>query len=101
MKKSTKSKTPALDLIKKGWTQKTYARNVDGNPVPSQSSIAVCFCSVGALIHAYPNSKDFENAYNKLANAIGLQKDDAISLWNDDPNRTYTEVIQAFEKAQI
>lgn len=47
------SKTPVLDLIKKGWTQKEYARNSDGNPVRSKDPNAVSWCALGALLASY------------------------------------------------
>lgn len=39
----------ALIEDKSNWTQKTYARDCNGDSVPAINSEAVCFCSVGAI----------------------------------------------------
>jgi hypothetical protein len=41
------------DLLEKGWTQRTCARDQHGTPVPSLSADACQFCLMGAHSAAY------------------------------------------------
>src|SRR5581483_4767239 len=66
----------AADYIdKRGWCQN---RLHDGEKV----------CAVGALIAVSPDLKVVNTAHEKLIEQVG----EPITLWNDAPNRTATEV---------
>jgi hypothetical protein len=97
----------ALEVIRSGWTQDSFARNKAGEPVDWDSPDAVYFCSEAAILKAYSTKLDSEGkpvfgaaagAIFKLACAIGRQSKD-IAYWNDTHARE--EVIAAFEKAAI
>jgi hypothetical protein len=88
----------AIDYIRKGWTQQVYARDVNGSCARDNSS-AVAWCSLAAILNVYDeNSETLSNALMKLRIIIGHWD---IVRWNDAPERTHQEVIDAFERAGI
>lgn len=92
----------ARALIEKGWTQAAYARGKSGRSAVPSSRAAVCFCAVGALAAAsrkkYPNSA-IEGIRELSLSVGGDGYETAILEWNDAPERTQAEVIEAFRKA--
>ena len=91
-------------LIDKGWCQRAAARDVQGWPVLSDDSQAVCYCSTGAIHKAMArhNINSIDNA-TMTAKAIQylsykLPKDRLVR-WNDQPRRTKQQVLDRFEKA--
>jgi Fe-S-cluster formation regulator IscX/YfhJ len=64
---------------------------------------ATCFCVIGAIAYIYGDEygsvtmKCFDMR-KKLELIVGTH---AIVNWNDDPNRTHTEVLEAVRKAGI
>lgn len=92
------TETPALDLIRKGWTQKISARNNDGLPVHPEDNRAVCWCSIGAINRAYADFSGRNWALEKLSLVID---DINIMGWNDQPFRTHDQVIKVFEQAGV
>lgn len=42
----------AIELLEKGWCQRAFAKDQDGNQVPVDSPDACTFCTLGALIRA-------------------------------------------------
>ena len=93
----------AQSRIRQGWTQNTSARDVDGNPCMSQSSKAVCWCTLGALSAAKVRDlpEDVRTiVYRSLevaVKAFGGPSDTA--RWNDEPHRTKEDVIEVFDEA--
>jgi len=81
----------ARALIERGWTQGDFARDGEGNPARIDR-YAACFCAVGALVavDAEPEATPF------LRDALGVC---SISFWNDAPERTHAEVVEAFRRA--
>ena len=100
-----KSKTPALDLIRKGWCKKSLAKKSNGRATLVESPDAVSFCSIGAIRKAYPiNRKYFamiRRFHKVMIGSAVITSWNAISSWNDHPKRTHEEVIAAFQKAKI
>ena len=87
----------ARKLIEQGWTQGTYARDANGEDVDATDDRAVCWCSYGAIVRAY--DEDFEAAEaarDVLRAAVGTKY---AASWNDAPERTQAEVLQAFDDA--
>lgn len=83
----------ARALIEKGWCQTTYS---DGDG----------FCPVGAInqvIHGNAENDEttaaWANAVLALEGAIGRDAYIGLPNWNDAPERTQAEVIEAFRKA--
>lgn len=81
------------------WTQKEYARDQDGNGLWPWEEGAVCFCAMGALEKAAGGSEFSVEAHraNKYLNKVNR---DFTFNWNDAPNRTHAEVLEAFRRAE-
>lgn len=84
----------ARALIERGWTQEEFARSKTGRTVKTNSPQAVCWCAYGALIQVDGES----DAYPWLCKAIDPEGD-MVTRWNDAPERTQAEVLEAFDKA--
>ncbi|MFD8117055.1 DUF6197 family protein [Streptomyces microflavus] len=94
----------ALEVLERdGWYQGNYCA---GSPREDDSGKPVC--ALGALNRATfgnawgarageacHSSEARERAHNRLFAAIG----GAIPTWNDDPGRTYEDVVLTFKKA--
>lgn len=99
----------ARELISKpnSWTQRTFARDAEGMPVISQSTQAVCFCSMGAIQRASTelNPMRWEivhaeaHALNALVNSIPDAFFGDIVVFNDSYNTDQNHVLAAFDKA--
>jgi hypothetical protein len=89
----------AMELIEKGWTQRAFARDRDGRKVLASDPRACKWCIGGAIYLAYPDQTAWLEAVAKLRKVIG---DIALpTWWNDAPERTHEEVIEACRKAGI
>jgi len=89
----------ARELIVRGWTQKTYARNADGRAVPYGGPGACSWCMSGAVKEANcadPDDLEVTYAFRFLKTATG---GDPIAPWNDEPSRTKEGVLAAFDIA--
>ena len=85
----------AREKIEHGWTQKTYARSVDGDGVVYNSPEAVCWCSIGAICAIENRSSAADWAINILAEVVETSPS-RLTEWNDAPDRTQDEVLIAF-----
>lgn len=85
--------------LEKGWTQGTFARDKDGNPVNEYNSSALCWCASGAISAAFPMSYEIDLAV-KLTKEIEKITKTKIVLWNDDEDRTHEEVIYIVREAE-
>jgi hypothetical protein len=90
----------ALELIRQGWTQHTFARDENEKAVRFTDPNAVKWCSTGAIGAVYPGTREYISAIEKLMQWLPTEVF-SISFWNDAPERTHAEVISAFEKAGI
>lgn len=81
--------------VEKGWCKKTF-EDKQGN-----------VCALGALgyrhdtggVH-YPDPVR-RKAGNKLAKLVGVNYFGDIAGWNDNPNRTYQQVKDVFDRALL
>lgn len=85
-------------LLRKGWTQGTYARTVDNYCCASWSKDGVQFCLVGAQRRAANDLKAFgqtNRTLSLIAKCADLKSDDegAITKYNDVEGRKKSEVI--------
>jgi len=80
--------------VAKGWTQKVFARDSDGNEAKADGPNACRWCAEGAISFG-PGAL---NALILLECAIGGP---GVVRWNDTPGRTQAEVISAFDRAII
>jgi len=85
----------ARALIERGWTQHQYARGKGRRRARPNGKAATCFCALGALHKAY-GIDDYDSS---PAAAVLRQVVGPIPQWNDDPERTQTDVVEAFERA--
>ena len=85
----------ARALIEKGWTQGVMARGKSGRAVSVRGNSAVCFCASGA-IDRVATWDGYSVVAVALRAAIGGLN---IPCWNDAPERTQAEVVQAFKEA--
>lgn len=99
MKTTKEILAEARELIAKGWTQGTPARNADGDDCGVYESEAQCFCSLGALWRAAGGIGVAVDAANALRAGATGSLASSISFWNDAPGRTQAEVLAAFDKA--
>lgn len=81
------------------WTRHYYARNKYGDP-SSDIQRGTCWCAIGALLKV--------RGVNSLIEVYGLQKDVnyldqaarcRVSVFNDDPDTTHTDILRLFDKA--
>lgn len=90
------------------WTKGEYARNKEGFKVADSSDHACQYCAVGSLwrasgfLRGEPDSDPVkgdlvDRACSVLLEAIGKKK--GLSVWNDLPETTHQDVINAFDKA--
>jgi hypothetical protein len=87
----------AKALVAKGWTRGDWAKDAQGEPVFEREPEAVCWCASGALFAAseagFASAGVLHDVFSQ-ANEI-----ETISVWNDAPERTQSEVLAAFDKA--
>jgi hypothetical protein len=80
------------------WTKEVLARDSKGNSTHPDSPEAVCWCVKGALRKCYPNYDDWRVAYDRLREAKNFG---SIVSWQDDPETTYEEIIEALKLADV
>ena len=89
--------TFARDLLTKGWTQGTLARDADGVKTDHQGEDVACFCAMGACCRA---RDEFEVSGSELMRRVDEQSHDVnIVAFNDIEGRTQAEVVEVFDKA--
>lgn len=76
-------------LNRETWTQGVYARDADGKQVSVNSTMAVKFCLIGALVRCYPDDRTdlYEQLYGRLGN-----RELTLTGWNDYPDRKWEDV---------
>jgi len=90
-------KISELLLKPERWTQKYYARDRQGLPVPATSENAICWCLHGAIRRCYPNTENM--VYSKVAAKTTEQYNCGPIAFND--NATYEEVISLVKEMDI
>jgi hypothetical protein len=83
------------------WTKGKAARNENGKRVKLTSHKAQCWCVSGAIGRIYANVWDKKRSLERLAAAAGVPHRHFIAGWNDAPERTHAEVLEAVRKAGI
>jgi hypothetical protein len=93
------------------WTQGVYARDSRGKPCKPWESIAKKFCLVGAARATYGDNKaDYMTALRRMCKAAGFTCDELSDrdsleidlIWfNDDCSRTFEEVREVIEQADV
>lgn len=93
----TTSKTPAADLLEKGWCQSNCATNKSGMPIEFWFEDACRFCALGAIWRSYAP----QDSSRDRVTALLLAKVGKIHAWNDKPGRTQQEVVEAVRAAEL
>ncbi len=88
-------KIKELFTAPENWTRGAFARNEKG--APSSFDAAKSFCLVGALLYCYPSDKQRDRAREKMKSLIPC----GLMDWNDDPKRTFEEVKEMVNKADV
>lgn len=85
----------AAEVVERGWTQGTFARNAGGYEVQPTALYAVCWCALGAISRVTNEEPGLdEHATDALSEYIN----GAIGAWNDEPDRTAAEVAAAMRE---
>ena len=85
----------ALELVRKGWTQRANARDASGNAVSPIGTEACCWCLDGALLVASDSALEYLQASISVSEALGGK---GYIGWNDTPGRTQDEVVSLLER---
>jgi hypothetical protein len=88
----------ALIADERRWCRRAFARGWGGIPVPLQSAAARRFCAVGAVLRA---GREFGVPINHAHRALEWQTVRPVQDWNDDPVRTHSDVLAAFDAAIV
>lgn len=92
----------ARELLASGWTQGCWARDADGFPVAFDDPKATCWCITGAVwkgVGGEPSGRD-NPVIGLLRDELDeLNEDAGIPEWNDDPDRTLSQVLSLVDSA--
>lgn len=82
------------------WTQGTYARNAEGEPVGVFADAAVCWCAVGAIDRAAEVLiPDFDVNPRLPLQSVLYKRYGEIGITNFNDRHTHAEVLAAFDAA--
>ncbi len=85
------------------WTQGTYAQDSEGWSVTVSSADAVCYCAHGAIAAVgglgSERTDAMADAVAEVLELPGKHEYNRLPPWNDAPERTHAEVMEAFDKA--
>ena len=99
--KSSNILEDAADYIEQhGWCQQDYF-NANGNVCTQGAIMAVRTRYEADNINIYSTSNDIDTiteAFLEALDQVSLFVGDAVSLWNDDPDRTKEEVVKTLRK---
>lgn len=91
------------ELVKRGWTQGTLARDANGGPVSAYDPTAVCFCAVGSVDTRDSWDEEglaaFGGALELLEGALSADWGDSLGAFNDAPTTTQADVVALFDRA--
>lgn len=86
----------ARERVAKGWSKRSYARDVTGQPCGYGSGAAVSFCALGAIYASADDLIAEITAVQTLRQTLGVR---SIPEFNDDRKTTHADVLAAFDKA--
>lgn len=88
----------AYELVQKGWCQKVHAKDSNGAVIYNLSDMAVLRCAYAALEYVYrAHSSKFTLITQNLRDYLNVS---SIICWNDDPERTQEEVVEALKAVE-
>lgn len=94
----------------KRWTRGLFARTASGLPADPPADDAACWCIAGAAFRltgcsaSNPNKPEASEAAWKAVDCvvsciIDLGLNEGIGRWQDKPERTHAEILQALDRA--
>ena len=97
------------------WCQKSFAVDVHGRGICVGDPQAVAWCLDGALLRCYAEAHNrdrsdtrYSSVYRQVADALqwggrtpAIHPSIVVSVWNDDPARTYAEVVGLLKRLDI
>jgi hypothetical protein len=90
----------AKELVEKGWTQRYFAVDADGDEVCWDSKFACKFCAMGALYRASGRlGYGTDVAIAARGIVINLIPGTILGAWNDLPGRTQEQVVNLLDVA--
>ena len=89
-----------IDTPKK-WIKGSNGRDAFGRPTAPNGRFVVSRCAFGALMGVCIIGKEYEVVQHLMASLDrhGERLRYGLSGWNDEPERTHAEVMQAFDRA--
>jgi hypothetical protein len=91
--------TTARSLIAKQWIKRLLATNAGGVAVRPDSDSACAWCTIGAVCASSREVLDRDEAYRSLRGVLSLPHRMGLAEWNDAPERTQADVLDAFDHA--
>lgn len=80
------------------WCKKVIAMDMDGKQISTSKDPRACkWCLLGWLCKTSTES-EIDNRWNTICKKLGV---DEVSVWNDDPSRTFQEVLQLCKELDI
>ena len=87
----------AWELLERGWTQGSLARDAAGKSVYVDDPSACQFCPAGAVARAYG---ECDAATPAVIRIISRKIKNGVTPWNDAPGRTQAEVVAVVRQAE-
>ena len=91
--KASESLLKARELVAAGWCQFDNALDNKGRSLRWPFANAVCFCINGALLAT-------QGGY-EAQRFLEMELGEEFYEWNDEPERTHLEVVEALERAAV
>lgn len=99
----------AWEIVQKGWCQKVYAQDADGNEVDYLESNARSWCIEGALFLVYGDDRSvLKSKERQVRRAIeeqtGKRSENSCTVltdWNDSPDRQQSEVVRLLKELDL
>lgn len=76
------------------WTKGSMAKNSLGESVSISDERAVCWCLYGAFTYIYAFNSSSNDFCKNFPNGL-------VTTWNDDPERTFKEVLNKCKELNI
>jgi hypothetical protein len=83
------------------WHKGNYTNVADTLHTGINSPEATCFCILGAIRKVYKLTRDSNEYAAILKASLELAHYEYLHEWNDAPERTHAEVLEAVRKAGI
>lgn len=82
------------------WTKGAWGRCKDGSACDCRDERATCWCIIGAIYKCFSNEARIEKLLKEMRDSLNLSEH-PLMWWNDNPERTYEEVIDLLKKFDL